>query len=111
MIELLENAIKEKSSSLDIEQDKEDLFRSLDLNIIDLKESLSEIDKGLNNKMLINGSEKEKTKGTKEYNEKVVDNTILEITNELKPSKQKNPNDDELDAIISDILDSDLEDI
>tara|TARA_B100000700_G_scaffold267699_1_gene307853 strand:+ start:133676 stop:136198 length:2523 start_codon:yes stop_codon:yes gene_type:complete len=111
LIKLLEESIKQKSSTLDEEQDKEDLFKSLDLNILDLKESLSEMDKDINNKMLINGAEKEREKATNEYNDKVADNTILDITNELKPSKQKNPDDEELDAIINDILDNDLNDI
>lgn len=108
----LEESIKNKKAIVDKEDNfVSGLFEALDLDYVDIKEKLSDMEYNVNNKFYLTGIENNKEKARKDNSENLVEDKLLDLTMEAKPKKQKSPKSEDIDSIISELLSGELEDL
>ena len=87
------------------------LFEALDLDYLNIKEKVSNMETNINNKFYLTGLENDREKSRKEKSQQISEDKLLDLTLEAKPKKQKTPNAEDIDNIISNLLSGELEDL
>ncbi len=110
-ISTLKDKVKKKQKIISDENYTHNLFDALNLDYLNIKGKLDNIENELNGKMYMTGVNPNKEKTTKDYADKSVENSLLDLTINTKPKKQKNPSEKEIDNLISELLNEDISDL
>lgn len=107
----LKEKIKQKNKIIKDDSYTYDLFEALNLDYLNIKDKLSQMENELNGKNYMNGLIGDREMVSETYSNHTAENNLLDLAINTKIKKQKPRSDKEIDNIINELLNEDLADL